>query len=174
MSTESLVPTASVDFTRYRPQRAGVIPWTTFRGTVLYGLGVDTQTQDLTDFGGGVQRRDADARAGALRELREESLGVFGTPTLERSSVARGETMAIFFVEFPDLNPAAVTKNFQERLAQAVLPEVSNILWLTRAELTQLLAEPGARIRPEFCRFSRKEYCLYERVRRLLATTGFP
>lgn len=175
MSIEGLYATTAVDFTTYRPKRAGVIPWTSLFGIKLYCLGVDTRYQELTDFGGGVNRHDGgDARTGAAREFREESLGVFAEPVLETGSVACGQTMAIFFVEYPELNPHERAMAFQERVRTEALPEVSDLVWVTEAEFKQLLAAAGTSIHPEFCRFSRKTYCMYERVRQLLARTGLP
>lgn len=163
---KNLRPTREIDFTTYRPQRAGVIPWTTVGDVKLFILGVDTRYQELTDFGGGVNRRDKTALDGALREFREETLAAFPTPTedqLQGAVWATGPTMMIGFVPYPELDLRLLMRKFHQQLELERMPEVSELIWVTEFELTQLRTA-GYEVK-----HGSKSYHLYERVRRLLA-----
>lgn len=61
--------------------RAGIIPYIRLdNGNVWYCLGIDDKSGDLSDFGGGVEKRDkGNYQLTAIREFDEETLGVFGT-----------------------------------------------------------------------------------------------
>src|SRR6185437_730049 len=68
-----------VDLKLVKPPRAGLILYTRVKGDLWFGLGVDRQSGELTDFGGGVsykRRHDEHVIAGALREFNEETLNI--------------------------------------------------------------------------------------------------
>ena len=48
-----------------------------FEGKTYFCLGIDSNFGDLTDFGGGMKKNETFINCG-LRELEEESKGVFG------------------------------------------------------------------------------------------------
>lgn len=67
-----------------KPQRGGVIIYTCVGNNIYFGMGLDSRTHDLTDFGGRIKyRTDGNAIRGALREFREESLEIFDTLSVE-------------------------------------------------------------------------------------------
>lgn len=134
------------------PPRAGVILFSTThdggRETLWFGLGTDSQSHDLTDFGGGVSytRMRETAVQGALRELKEETLGIFGT--LEPSDVAEcpallDAAMLLIFVRVP-VHPQAAAAAFQDSYARErrEQPEVCSLQWVTLAELRDLISPP--------------------------------
>lgn len=132
----------TIDWKKYKPFRAGVIPYVVYRGKLLFCAAVDRKTGDLTDFGGGVSyKKDRSALIGALREFAEESLGAFGTFTpedLEDCVVARNPQMAIIFLPL-DCDPIEVTKVFQERYRKEKINEVSALAWMSASTLTSAL-----------------------------------
>lgn len=75
-----------VPWPEYNIIRAGVIPYVVIGNRVMFCLGVDKETQELTDFGGGVRENDGDAVTAALREFREESKGVFGEENYQKEA----------------------------------------------------------------------------------------
>jgi hypothetical protein len=102
-------------------------------------MGVDSQSHDLTDFGGGVSYgKDGDAVTGALREFREETLAIFPTLTpsdVESCPVLYNHCNLILFLR-TDLSPVAISRAFLTRYQKVVeageeVPEVCGITWLT-------------------------------------------
>src|SRR5438132_13197355 len=76
-----------------KPVRAGVILYTIVEDQVLFGLGVDSKTGELTDFGGGIKYKlDKDPIGGALREFHEETLNIFSK--INRSMI--GDCLTLF------------------------------------------------------------------------------
>lgn len=137
---------------------AGVLPkiWDGYQW--LYGVGRDVRSGDYTDFGGGVEKKDANIVEGAFREFDEESLGVFGDWTqqlhsgqLDNLQVIEGKIgrrqwlIVILPINYPG-RPFPIeyrtefalrrqkelqkpTKGYNPRL------EMSDIAWLTEEEL---------------------------------------
>jgi hypothetical protein len=67
-----------------KPRRAGIILYTVYEGSVYFGMGLDSRTHDLTDFGGGVSySTDKNVINGALREFQEETLKIFEDLTID-------------------------------------------------------------------------------------------
>jgi hypothetical protein len=150
-----------LNFESYCPPRAGAIPYILRQGEIYFALGLDTQYSELTDFGGGVSyKNDGNAVEGALREFSEESLGVFGSvdrALLNQCMVVYNRQMMIVFVPF-DVDPHEKSRLFHQLLPKEIEPEVSDILWLSEAELKTALEE--------------KSRLLYIRVRKLLSKAG--
>lgn len=53
--------------------RVGVIPYVVINNKLMVCLGIDTNSGDLTDFGGGLKKADRTVLKGAFREFKEES-----------------------------------------------------------------------------------------------------
>jgi hypothetical protein len=74
-------PLRQVDLFKSKQLRAGVIAYIEVPGPVrpqlYFCLGLDQRTGDITDFGGGVTKKDSTALHAALREFHEETLGIF-------------------------------------------------------------------------------------------------
>ena len=74
-------PLHTVDLYHNKQLRAGVIVYVEIPGQhksqLFFCLGLDQRTGDITDFGGGVTKKDPTALHAALREFHEETLGIF-------------------------------------------------------------------------------------------------
>jgi hypothetical protein len=98
-----------------KQRRSGVIVYTRTReNSLLFLAGMDTNTSEITDFGGQREPSDIDAISTGLRELVEESLGVFGK--IEPSEVEGCYTiyssqMMIMFI-YMDLDIVQVNRTF--------------------------------------------------------------
>lgn len=143
----------NLDLKCVRPQRAGVIIYTVVDNATYIGIGLDSRTHDLTDFGGGVSyKTDKDAVRGALRELSEETLGVFGTINPEQvghCAVVYDRHNLIIFARL-EVDPDQVSKVFRERHDEAATakgckrpPEVCAITWLSWEDFQRSVQSPG-------------------------------
>jgi hypothetical protein len=165
---------SDIDWSRVRPGRAGVIIYTDLPNGRRFCLGVDRTHHDLTDFGGGVSyKKDGTALNGALRELKEESLEIFGSmdpddnrsklaipidhPIIQSSLAIYNSSLLIVFVRVV-ANPLTVTQLFRDRVHPN--SEVSAMVWITPAELQAMILGTSSLGR------------MYNRVRRLLAQAG--
>lgn len=145
-----------------RSSRAGVIPFTIHKGTMMFCLGIDKRSGDYTDFGGGSKERE-DAIMAAIREFKEES-GHF-VPTkapdllkhaMRHSFAAYTRDQTVLFVPFLDRSIGAMNHGFASKTTY----EMSAIEWLTIEQFEQVLA--GTSDRP-----------MYHRVKRALDTISF-
>ena len=148
------------------PVRSGAIIYTHYQGKTYFCLGVDTNYGDLTDFAGGVKKDEMVMEngviVGGLRELEEESLGIFGD--LSFQDVANqlsfySSNMLIMFIKLNvDMNE---TKGDFLQKAGKVGDfvcnkdlEVSDIQWLEKSDFLESISGRGKR--------------LYSRVRKIL------
>lgn len=152
---------SDVDWNRVHPSRAGVIIYTDLPNGRRFCLGVDRVSHELTDFGGGVShKRDRTALDGALRELAEESLGIFGLiepKDIQRSLVIYNSSTMIVMIPVTQ-NITNVTQQFRERVRPE--SEVSALVWITPPELQALINGRSSLGQ------------MYKRVRNLLAHAG--
>jgi len=137
----------------YRKRRAGVIPIIWLGNEWLYGFGVDVKSGDLSDFGGGMEKRDRSMITTALREFSEESLGVF-EPYGEIENLvyisdtrrwAGKEGMIVLDIFMPvEGNPEDYREEFWHRREQELTRrvighnprlEMSDIRWLTYEQI---------------------------------------
>nr|WIL05052.1 hypothetical protein pmam_13 [Pithovirus mammoth] len=141
-----------------KPIRAGVIVYKIYQGQLLFCMGVDRKTRELTDFGGGISyRKDKTLVKGALREFNEESLGVFGSFEEEKvldGVVAYNDYMAILFLHL-DCDIEEVTDRFVKRFRAERSAEVSSLAWMTVERFRSTL-------------FDQTGNLVYERVSELL------
>lgn len=152
--------TTDLCMSRDNPVRAGAIIYTKKDGETYFCLGVDTQSGNLTDFGGGV-KKDECVLDGALRELAEESLSVFGViykDDINKSTTFHTSNMAIVFIPL-DVNMEEIHEGFQEKLrekeSEKEATEVCDIVWLDAKDFLESIHGRGLK--------------LYIRVRKLLA-----
>lgn len=155
-----------VDWTTVNPLRAGVIAYTNYGGEQLFCFGVDKESWDLTDFGGGVHQSNGETPiAGCLREFMEESIlsfGVIEESQLRDSLVVYNHRMLILFLEL-EVDPEVITNLFRQRVRRAYLPEVRDLKWINKVQLNGLINNR-----------SRDGLTIYTRVRKLLAlASGF-
>lgn len=139
--------TADMDIVKDIAVRAGAILYTRERNKTYFCLGVDTQSGNLTDFGGGVKKGETIVEGG-LRELHEESLGVFGDISL--SDVMNSLTfhcfnMAIMFIPMI-IDKDEIQQQFRDRVRNRPYPEVADIVWLSTDELLESIHGRGNKL----------------------------
>lgn len=140
---------ANIDTTSVKPQRAGVILWTKIDNEIFFGFGIDTKTKELTDFAGGINyKKDKTVVLGALRECKEETLGLYALHELDVacSPVIYDTKNLIIFIKVEScVHPIQISKSFAEKYkyqcseyskrGSKELPEVCGIRWLDEREL---------------------------------------
>lgn len=147
----------NIDLKNIKPNRAGVIIYTIVNGTMYIGLGLDSRSHDLTDFGGGVvYKTDINAVRGALREFEEETLGIFDPLSIEdikKCLVLYDDNNLIIFIHI-NMDPNIICQEFNEKYQvitnknkmitrKKYYPEVCGITWLTLKEFHQSIRETG-------------------------------
>lgn len=145
-NTSDVVKTfvGQVDTNVVCPSRAGIIIYTICHGQMYFGVGLDAQTHDLTDFGGRVEyKTDGNAIRGAIREFEEETLHIFDPLTedmLIYAPVIYDRSNLIIFLHL-DTSPDEISKAFQDSYHRypSGQVEVCGITWLTWSELQQCL-----------------------------------
>lgn len=147
-----------------RPQRAGVIIYTVVEGATFFGLGLDSRTHDLTDFGGGVvYKTDQNVVRGALREFEEETLQIFQEikpDDIKKCPVIYDYDNLIIFIHL-EVDPNAVCSRFNKRYGEIIEnnklqrargetsrrkfldPEVCGITWLSWEEFQRSINDKG-------------------------------
>lgn len=133
----------NVDWTKQRQQRAGVIVYREIDGRLIFCMGADTSSDNITDFGGGVKQRDRNSVRGGLREFLEETLGVFGSFTedqVQNCLVVYSEVMMIMFLHL-DFNIETTTALFEDRLRRARHPEIKKLVWMSKARFFSSIDE---------------------------------
>ena len=141
------------------PIRSGAIIYTHFQGKTYFALGQDSVYGDLTDFSGGKKQGESIIEGG-LRELEEESLGVFGKIGVSDVKECMGfhtNNMLIMFIHL-DVNMQRVVQEFDKRLGEKSENEnleVNQIVWVEKSDFLNIIEGKGRR--------------LYSRVRRLLS-----
>jgi len=148
--------TKNINIERNGPVRSGVIIYTRKNNKTFFCLGVDADSNDLTDFGGGVTK-DETVVEGGLRELKEESQGIFGTISveeIENTISFSSYNMAIIFIP-KDVDMDKMTNDFNSIIEKTENFEVSGIRWLDTEELLESIHGRGKK--------------LYVRVSRLLS-----
>jgi hypothetical protein len=153
----------NIKMTADGPIRSGAIIYTHYCGKTYFCVGQDSIYGDLTDFSGGKKQNETVIEAG-LRELEEESLGVFGKITTSDVRESMGfycTNMLIMFIR-RDVDIAKTKKEFAESLQKKLAKtspgdsiEVNDIVWLETKEFVDILNGKGRRI--------------YSRVKRILS-----
>lgn len=142
-------------------RRAGIIPFTkNDKGRIVFGLGLDSRTHELTDFGGSLHHGEKTVE-GALRELEEESLGLFSNLKVEDIMdcvVIYNHRNFIIFLHFDsDESLSRISQLFLERHeVQEYDPEICSIVWMDWKNLVKIIMRNE---RPTF---------MFERVRKFL------
>ena len=152
------------------PFRSGAILYTKCEGKTYFCLGLDTVYGELTDFAGGV-KKDEDIISGGLRELKEESFGVFGNIKYEDIKDCLGvycSNMLIMFLPVKvDMN--SIKKMFNERVTHhrdnhyRGEIEVSSITWIEKTNFLKIIEGSYSLSFP-----SSTNGKLYQRVQRML------
>jgi hypothetical protein len=121
---------------KFRFQRAGVIPFVVEDDEIYYCMGVDAKYGELTDFGGCIGDRES-ALDAALRELEEESLGVFNfrdsctKEIIQKTSVAIYNDIGVVVYFVPICaNRQIITAEYNEQMKKHMDPENSGLVWV--------------------------------------------
>jgi hypothetical protein len=125
----------------FKPARGGVILYTINNGQLLFGFGLDDKYGELTDFSGGISyKRDNNAVRGALRELKEESLGLYDVSVeqVQNAHVLYDKYHLVLFLYTND-NTTEVVDDFRERHQQTIKSELKDIVWITEDELRKAI-----------------------------------
>ncbi len=116
--------------------RSGVIPYTRIDGLRYFCMGIDFTYGTLTDFGGGIKKNENFILA-SLRELYEESLGIFNflykedIEKIKETAIAvYDEKMCIFFIDVKVKDLDSTVKEFDERFHSVTKSENSGICWI--------------------------------------------
>ncbi len=139
--------TKNINIERNGPVRSGVIIYTRKNNKTFFCLGVDADSKDLTDFGGGVTK-DETVVEGGLRELKEESQGIFGAISveeIENTISFCSYNMAIIFIP-KDVDMDKITKDFNSKIEKTENFEVSGIKWLDTEELLESIHGRGKKL----------------------------
>lgn len=160
-STMSVSRVGDIDLKKITVRRVGVIPYVVTDGkkgerSFIFGMGVDTNTSDLTDFGGSLKTRDKTVVHGALREFEEESLEVFciSAKEIERSMsksvILIGKKSCIIFIRV-ECDPDVICNLFSERRAakdeeKSEEPEMQTIIWMDEKKLRKEIKSKDSKI----------------------------
>jgi hypothetical protein len=137
-----------------RPPRAGVILYTKVNDEYFFALGVDTMSGEYTDFGGGIsykENADKNVILGALRELNEEALGIFGhidyKQVINSLALYNNFNLIIFkYIDDPMIDVVSAFRiqyNINVAKYPTIIPEVSNIKWFSHAEFRNIIMKRG-------------------------------
>jgi len=122
-------------------RRCGIIPYTIINNEKHYCLGVDAKYGTLTDFGGSTQKYETFPSA-AVRELEEESLGIFNFSSMDvyrnSYSVYDANNIIIFLhVKVNSINE--IVKKFNDKYNKAIESENCNIIWINESIFLELI-----------------------------------
>jgi hypothetical protein len=151
----SLLKDMKTDIDKESPFRSGAIIYTHHKGKTYFCLGVDSCYGDLTDFAGGVKKEE-NIVDGGLRELKEESQGVFGDLSYEdvkECLTIYTNNMMIIFIR-RDIDMDKIKRDFNYKVSSRSRPslnssddiEVSNVIWLESKEFLEAISGKGRRM----------------------------
>lgn len=120
--------------------RAGVLLYTYENNQLYIGFGIDRVYNEYTDFGGKVELRDKDAIYAALRELKEESNGLYQfTPNeVQKNLILYNNKTLIIFIH--------VNMETSKKFKSTNKDELKGIVWLTEQEVKNELKRPHSKI----------------------------
>lgn len=136
---EGMILTQGWTLSRTRSKRASVIPYTIINGKLHFLLGIDAQTGDITDLGGGVKKDERSLEA-CFRELTEETLGslrciVSSSNDFMLCPCAKTKTMCCIFVYIPERYHLNVLDRFNKARRMATLlrkrVEIKGLVWVS-------------------------------------------
>ena len=158
------------DMSKIRIERAGAIVYTYSKGELLFGIGVDAKHNEITDFGGGVGRKDITVKKGLLREMEEEMLGVCGSiksEELDQFLCIYSDLILITFIKL-DVNILDQHKLFMSRLREVKNPEVSEIVWYTKDNFINLILGERVEHKKLYSNHRVRKMKMFDRIRPIL------
>jgi hypothetical protein len=137
----------NIDWNLQKQRRSGVVVYTTYKKEnslkpeLMFLLGIDTQSGNITDFGGGIKSRRESPLKGGLREFQEESLGIFGNiieNELDEQIVIYTDQNMIIFIHI-DFDIDDTMLEFNKRVSIIKDVEVNSIILMTEIQFVTLL-----------------------------------
>lgn len=156
---------SNVDFTKIHPNRSGVIPYVRIKDHVYFLMGVDTNTGELSDFGGGVKAYE-NALSGGLRECMEEirwilSFGDFDVIKHGFMSEKSKQQICIMFAKVKDETFFKNAKNrFHDKSESRHFHEMADVVWIRDDEMLKI------------CRLTHRNSNMWQRIRHVLSKCG--
>jgi len=130
-----------IDLKNIKPSRSGVIIYTVQSNKTYFILGLDTKSGDITDFGGGVSLKKETVLSGGLRELEEESLGIFGQISVDEINnclaIYDNENIIMFIRLNIDIN--GKYQEFLTRIKGMNNPEVKDLRFYDKKSFINLV-----------------------------------
>jgi len=127
--------------------RAGILPYILEKGTHYYAFGISFPVNNITYIGGGICADDGDILETALREYKEESLGVFGA--LSKDSLCKMEYIkdkrSVLFLHQVKGNLSFYVDKFQN-LEKSKKHELKGIIWLTKKQITVIIRSQNFKV----------------------------
>lgn len=131
-----------------RSQRASVIPYIARKKSLWFLLGIDANSGDITDFGGGVKLYENDFEA-AWREFNEETKNIFSNDYTKENlsscvclnkAYSNDSVMSCIFLPIKkDWYEKACLK-FDERIVKnRYCKEISQVIWIRDDEFYKLI-----------------------------------
>lgn len=119
-----------VDWNTSTPRRAGII----LTDKKYYYLAIDSNSGDITDFGGRVIYTYEDAILGAIREFNEETLFVF--PNISWVEIYRSDALidddVVIFIVNVKYDVHEYKTKFLEKKRSALYTEIKNIIRISK------------------------------------------
>ena len=131
----------NIDWKLQKQSRSGAILYKLQGNEFVFLMGIDTKSGEITDFAGGIKLKQENQVSGGLRELEEESCGVFGSIDENEVSehlVIYNKDTVIMLIHI-DFDPVGVIKEFNKRITFIEKPEVSGLLILSINDLKNLI-----------------------------------
>jgi hypothetical protein len=116
--------------------RGGLLP-RTLNGDYIFGR--DAKYGTLIDLGGHREAMDSDIRATAVREAKEESLGLVDVHPEDLGAVWVYAGTALFPVDI-DISTQALLAHFNQRVQQEINPEVTQLVPVPEEDLMTVIA----------------------------------
>ncbi len=138
MSTSNILirKAGTINWTNSKPRRAGII---LYNNTGLY-LGVDSFSEELTDFGGEINYINEDTITGSIREYKEETLETLPQLTwfdIFSASAVLSDSIVIFLIRAnSDLQP--MIEDFHIRKNDYRVVELSDIRHINWEDIEKL------------------------------------
>lgn len=132
----------NIDWSQQHQRRSGAVVYTTYADRILLLMGVDTDSGDVTDFGGGVKIKHGEGPLdAAVRELKEESYGVLGeikkSDISDHLAIYTDELMIIFIHITFDVDAIMIEFNF--RRDKMDKPEVDSLILMNIDQFKNLV-----------------------------------
>lgn len=117
--------------------RGGLLP-RTINGDYIFGR--DAKHGTLIDLGGHREAFDSDIRATAIREAKEESLGLIDIQPDTLNAVWVYAGTALFPVDI-NISTQALLAQFNQRVQQEINPEVTQLVSIPEEDLMTVIAK---------------------------------